>query len=224
MNMLNFSIVNDWNHGFTGSLSITNPGTTAIDGWTIEFEAPFEITNLWNGEIVSRNGNRYVIRNAAWNSTIQPDETISFGFNGKNSNGMTIEPTNYRLNGTDVQVGAPQPISPAPTPEPLPELSIANTTVTEGGDNQAQFLVNLSTPSTDPITVEYSTAADTAQSGTDYQQKSGTLTFNPGEVSKTVTVNVLDDQAVEQSEQFALNLSRATNARLGTATGIATIA
>ena len=101
--MIDFSIVNDWNEGFTGSLSIENLGTTSIDGWTIEFDAPFEITNLWNGEIVSQQGNRYVIRNAAWNSMIQSAETISFGFNGKNPNGMTVEPTNYRLNGADVQ-------------------------------------------------------------------------------------------------------------------------
>ncbi|MEM9485042.1 MAG: cellulose-binding domain-containing protein, partial [Cyanobacteria bacterium P01_F01_bin.116] len=113
--MLNFSIVNDWEDGFTGNLSITNSGTAAINNWTIEFDGPFEITNLWNGEIVSQNENRYVIRNAAWNSTIQPNETISFGFNGNNPNGLTIEPTNYRLNGTDIQVGDP------PIPETINE-------------------------------------------------------------------------------------------------------
>ena len=60
--MINFSIINDWNNGFTSSLSITNTGTEPINGWIIEFDALFEITNLWNGEIVSRNGNRYVIQ------------------------------------------------------------------------------------------------------------------------------------------------------------------
>lgn len=107
--MINFSVVNDWNEGFTGNLSITNSGTAAIDGWTIEFDAPFEITNLWNAEIVSRNGNRYVIRSADWNSTIKPNESISFGFNGKNPDGITIKPTNYRLNNTDIQTGDASP-------------------------------------------------------------------------------------------------------------------
>ncbi|MEM6453328.1 MAG: cellulose binding domain-containing protein, partial [Cyanobacteria bacterium P01_D01_bin.105] len=107
--MIEFSIVNDWGHGFTGNLSITNSTTSVIDDWTIEFDAPFEITNLWNGEIVSQNGNRYVIRNAAWNSEVEPNETISFGFNGKTSDGMTNEPTNYRLNNIDIQTEGPQP-------------------------------------------------------------------------------------------------------------------
>ena len=100
--MINFSIINDWNNGFTSSLSITNTGTEPINGWIIEFDALFEITNLWNGEIVSRNGNRYVIQNVAWNSTINPGQTISFGFNATKSDGMTIDPINYRLNGVDL--------------------------------------------------------------------------------------------------------------------------
>ncbi|MEM6867261.1 MAG: cellulose binding domain-containing protein, partial [Cyanobacteria bacterium P01_C01_bin.121] len=124
--MIDFSIVNDWGHGFTGSFSITNSAISVIDGWTIEFDAPFEITNLWNGEIVSRNGNRYVIRNAAWNSGIEPNETISFGFNGKNSNGITTEPTNYRLNNTDIQTENPQS-----TPIPEPPASPANPSMDE---------------------------------------------------------------------------------------------
>ncbi|MEB3210668.1 MAG: glycoside hydrolase family 9 protein [Leptolyngbyaceae bacterium] len=226
--MVNFSIINDWGQGFTGSLSITNSGLTALNGWTLEFEAPFEITNIWNAEIVSREGNRYVIRNASWNRAIAPDETITFGFNGANSNGVTIEPTNFQLNGVDAPSGGvstPSTPEPAPEPvvEPAPELSISNTTVTEGADSHARFSVRLSEASSAPVTVEYATVAGTARAGSDFRNTSGTLTFNPGEVSKTVRVAVVDDQSVESDEQFELQLSNVTNASLRTAIARATV-
>ncbi|MEM9216538.1 MAG: cellulose binding domain-containing protein, partial [Cyanobacteria bacterium P01_F01_bin.150] len=105
--MLNFSIVNDWNHGFTGKLSLTNLESTAINGWTIEFEAPFEITNIWGAKILRQDGDRYTIQNENWNRNVASGEEISFGFNGK---GAAVEPTGYALNGMAI----------APPPEPAP--------------------------------------------------------------------------------------------------------
>ncbi|NER00825.1 MAG: hypothetical protein F6K30_29715, partial [Cyanothece sp. SIO2G6] len=109
--MINFSIINDWGSGFTGSLSIVNLESMAIDGWIIEFEAPFQITNIWNAKILSQEGNRYVIQSESWNSNIAPNQTISFGFNG---NGSAVEPTDYRFNGMAIA----SPPEPAPV-EPI---------------------------------------------------------------------------------------------------------
>jgi endoglucanase len=53
-----------------GSISITNTMTSALNGWTIEFDLPQATTNIWNATIVSHSGNHYVIRNAAWNATV----------------------------------------------------------------------------------------------------------------------------------------------------------
>ena len=58
-------------------------------------------------------------------------------------------------------------------------------------------------PSTETITAAYkvhSAADDTATAGTDYTATSGTLTFAPGETSKTVNVTVIGDTAVEGDE------------------------
>jgi hypothetical protein len=76
------------------------------------------------------------------------------------------------------------------------------------------FTVKLSSASTTPISVNYSTADGTAVAGSDYQATQGTLTFNPGETSKTVSVNVNGDTDFEADETFTLNLSGATGAEL----------
>jgi parallel beta-helix repeat protein len=59
----------------------------------------------------------------------------------------------------------------------------------------------------DPATVSYTTNAGTASPGSDYTTTAGTLTFAPGDLSETITVPILDDNAAEGSEQFTATLS-----------------
>ena len=61
--------------------------------------------------------------------------------------------------------------------------------------------------------VAYNTSDGTATAGGHYQAKTGTLTFAPGETSKTITVPVNGDRLVEPNETFFVNLSTPTNAR-----------
>ena len=96
----------------------------------------------------------------------------------------------------------------------LPGLSINDVTVTEGtgGSVSAMFRVSLSAASTLPITVRYATANGTATVGSDFTTASGTLTFSPGQTSKTFTVMVTGDSLDEAQETFFVNLSTPTNA------------
>src|SRR6185295_2712772 len=76
----------------------------------------------------------------------------------------------------------------------LPSLSIGDQAVTEGnsGTVPAVFSVILSAPSSLSVTVDYSTASDTAVAGSDFvATTSGRLTFAPGETNKTITVAVI---------------------------------
>jgi aryl-phospho-beta-D-glucosidase BglC (GH1 family) len=91
----------DWGSGFVAEMTIKNTGTTAMNGWTLEFDLAADITNIWNAEIVSRVGNHYVIRAASWNGTIPPGGSVSFGFQGTPGLGSTL-PTNVMLNGAPV--------------------------------------------------------------------------------------------------------------------------
>jgi Calx-beta domain-containing protein len=107
----------------------------------------------------------------------------------------------------------------------LPGLSINDVSVNEGdsGVSNATFTVNLSSASGSPVRVNYATADGTARAGDDYIAISGLLTFNPGEITKTVTVAVVGDNALEPDELLALNLSNPFSAIISDGQGIGTI-
>lgn len=93
-----------------------------------------------------------------------------------------------------------------------PVLNISDASVTEGhvGTRSATFTVTLSSSSSQPVTVSYSTANGTAAAGSDYQSASGTLTFDAGQTTKTISVLVNGDRAGEPDETFVVNLGGVT--------------
>ena len=106
-----------------------------------------------------------------------------------------------------------------------PVLSVNNVSVMEGnsGTVPAVFTVKLSGPSSEKITVNYATENGTASAPSDFAATSGTLSFNPGETSKSVTVLVNGDLVAEKDESFVVRLSKADNACIGDATGTGVI-
>ena len=109
--------------------------------------------------------------------------------------------------------------------ESLPSLSLNNITVAEGtgGTTNATFTVSLSPASSQIVSVPFDTIQDGATSGVDYQPVTGTVTFNPGETTKTISVPVEGDATEESIERFRLRLSEPINASTSTANGFATI-
>jgi ELWxxDGT repeat protein len=107
----------------------------------------------------------------------------------------------------------------------IPELAVDDATVTEGhaGTQYATFTITLSDRSTLPVTVSYTTANGTATGPSDYTAVAGTLTFAPGEMTKTVTVAVKGDRVGEPNENFFVKLSSPTNAVLADFQGTGTI-
>lgn len=83
----------------------------------------------------------------------------------------------------------------------------------------AVFLVRLSKPSAQTVTVAYATAAGTATAGSDFTSVSGTISFSPGKTLAQVIVPVADNSAGEKEEQFTLVLSSPSNATLANTTG-----
>ncbi|MBD2485737.1 DUF4347 domain-containing protein, partial [Planktothrix sp. FACHB-1365] len=104
-------------------------------------------------------------------------------------------------------------------------ISPALITKAEGSTTTTyEYTVTLDDPSFVPVTVNYNTNDGTATVGNgDYVDNDGTITFLPGETSKTITVIVNGDLIPESNENFTVTLSDPTNAALGssiTATGI----
>ncbi len=80
----------------------------------------------------------------------------------------------------------------------------------DAGSRNASFVVSLSSPApAGGVTVDYATADGSATAPSDYAAASGTLSFAPGETSKTVAVAVHGDTAFEGDETFTLRLSGA---------------
>src|SRR5262249_12602825 len=107
----------------------------------------------------------------------------------------------------------------------VPSLRIGDAVVTEGnsGTVSASFTVTLLGASTDTVTVSYATADGSAAAGSDYEAVSGTLSFAPGETSRTIAVLVDGDTRDEFDESFSVILSSPTNAALGKSAGLGTV-
>ena len=110
------------------------------------------------------------------------------------------------------------------TPPPPPTLSIASVAALENA-GAFVFTVSLSATSTSQVSVKFATANGTATSGRtgDYTATSGTLTFMPGETTKTIAVAVRNDSTVEADETFFVNLSGASGAGIAVGRGTGTI-
>lgn len=106
-----------------------------------------------------------------------------------------------------------------------PSLSIGGASVAEGraGRTTAIVTVTLSAASGLAVQVHWATANGTAQGGADFVPGSGTLVFDPGVTSRTVSVEVLGDTLGEGNETFAVVLSAPDNAAIGSGTGTITI-
>ncbi len=96
-----------------------------------------------------------------------------------------------------------------------PVISMSDDIRVDEGDAMAKVTVNLSAASTSTVKVIAFTQQGTAMKREDYYGLSNTLTFAPGEVSKTVSVIVLDDSNRESNENFIVRIAAPENATLG---------
>ena len=94
-----------------------------------------------------------------------------------------------------------------------PTLSIGDLTVNEGNGNAVFTVTHSGTDAAGPFTVNYQTIDGTANAGNDYTFTSGPLNFNgtAGDV-QTITVPILDDGDLENSETFGIQFSSVTDA------------
>jgi chitinase len=89
----------------------------------------------------------------------------------------------------------------------------------DAGTRPANLQIHLTRASTQPVTVSYRARdghlpGQSAVAGADYQATSGSVTFQPGEVVKTVSIPVLGDLVAENYEYLFVDLTEAVGARL----------
>ena len=146
---------------------------------------------------------------------------------GTNSSTYTVLPTDVDstirvdVSFTDLAGNLEGPLSsPAvgPVVALLPELSFAETTVdVDETAGTVELTVNLAPASTGQVTVDYATSngpsgSNGAEAGEDYTAQSDTLTFTAGETSKTITIQITDDDIHEAVERFFVDLANPSGA------------
>lgn len=72
--------------------------------WIIEFDATFEISGLWQGELQSQSDGHFVVLPPSWSEIVEPGESFSIGFEAVYSSGSIETPTNVTLNGAPVAI------------------------------------------------------------------------------------------------------------------------
>jgi hypothetical protein len=182
----------------TVDYTVTGGDATAGDDYTL----PGTSLTFAPGEIT-----RTITLNLTDDNLHEADETLE----------LTLDnPGNADLGMTDTVTLTIQDNDTAP------EISIDDVTVTEG--SMATFTVTFSNPSNAAVTVDYATADGTATAGDDYTAiVTATLTFDPGETSKVIPVQVRDDALDEDDETFFVELSTPTNATITDNRGVGTI-
>jgi hypothetical protein len=113
------------------------------------------------------------------------------------------------------------------------KVSIANTTAIQSdkGQRPVKVMVYLSKAATEPVAVKYNTRNGSAKAGVDYVATNGSVTFQPGEVTKWITVPIIGEVAADPDENapvnnfadFIIDLSQATGAVLDMAHAYITI-
>jgi photosystem II stability/assembly factor-like uncharacterized protein len=95
-----------------------------------------------------------------------------------------------------------------------PEISINNISFEEGdiGALAKNFTISLSSVSGKTITVDYATKDGSATvADNDYFAKHGSLTFEPGEISKDLQIFIISDEKFEDNEEFYVDISNSSD-------------
>jgi hypothetical protein len=95
-----------WNSGLTANITLTDTGTTAIDGWSLGFTLPGgqTCTYGWNAAYSPASA-RVTAANASRNATIAPGTSVGIGFRAIHT-GNAASPDTYTLNGTACAPGS----------------------------------------------------------------------------------------------------------------------
>ncbi|WP_433357239.1 extracellular catalytic domain type 1 short-chain-length polyhydroxyalkanoate depolymerase [Micromonospora saelicesensis] len=91
--------VNAWSTGLTENITVTNTGTSAVNGWSLVFTLPSgqTITSGWNATYSPSSG-QVTARNVAYNGGIPANGSVSFGFQATHT-GNNARPSSFTLNG-----------------------------------------------------------------------------------------------------------------------------
>ncbi|MFI8194356.1 cellulose binding domain-containing protein [Streptomyces sp. NPDC085946] len=100
-----YKVTNQWSDGFQADVRLTNTGTGAWSGWSLNWTFPNgqRISQLWNAEH-TQAGSSVTVKNTGWNGAVAAGSSIGFGFTGSWS-GANPHPTAFTVDGRSCAVG-----------------------------------------------------------------------------------------------------------------------
>jgi predicted extracellular nuclease len=210
------------NEGHTGTTTYTF--TVSLDHAAPAGGVTFDIAT---SDGTATAGSDYVARTLT-TQTI-PAGSTSYTFDVTVNGDRAIEPNetfNVSVsNVTGAVVGDGTATGTITNDDVAPQVSIGDATVVEGnkGVSYLTFTVSLDHPAADAVSVDWTTANGTALSGSDYLATGGSITFAPGETSKTVAVPVIGDSVAEANETLTVTLSNVSGGTIADGSGAGTI-
>ena len=130
-----YVINNQWNNGFDAKIRITNDGTTAINGWTVnwQYSGDNRVTSSYNATF--SGANPYSATNLSWNASIAPNQTVEFGFQGSKGGAAAQVPviTGTACGGTAASSVAKSSVAP---PSSIPGVSSSRSSASSNGTIQ----------------------------------------------------------------------------------------
>ena len=90
-----YRITNEWNTGYTGAITISNNGSSSLNGWSLSWQYNSNrITSSWNANITGNNP--YTATDLGWNGNVPAGASVEIGFQVNKNGGSAEMPT---LNG-----------------------------------------------------------------------------------------------------------------------------
>ena len=197
-------------------VTLSNPSSQAVtvDYGTRDSGTGSGFATIADGDYVQAAGKltfspgelkKTITVSAKGDNKLEPDEAFAVRLTGANNADIT---------------GAGEGVGTLLNDDFPPTISLsASASQLENAASPNLFVVNLSNPTDQIVTVNYDTSDGTATiADNDYIRATGTLTFAPTETSKTISVSAIGDTKYEGNETFSVNLRNASNATIPTGT------
>ncbi|HVK10038.1 MAG TPA: choice-of-anchor M domain-containing protein [Gemmataceae bacterium] len=207
-----------------GSLDRYSPGTesggrvSGLGRWArmtlVDVQGPGEFSVWQNGApdpvVFMSSADGITAADSVW-ALAGGHSHFNYGFSAPGRYEVTVNLSGYLDDGNTTSLGTPTSGGPFTVYFSVGnvgqlEFDAASYELAENGGS-ATLTVRRLGGSDGRITVDYATADGTATGGTDYTATSGTLTFEDGETSKTITVPVINDSVDEPDETVLVTLT-----------------
>ncbi len=213
--------IEDTGGWFIQRVSVVNDTDDMVRNWALTIDLDpgeadlLDIASVWGAEVTVLDSGDLVFTPTGDTAEVAPGYPENFGFFARVSDrsGAPFDPSDFAFVDPDTVFD----------PDTAVAISGASAAEGDGPGGTVTFTVTRTGDLTAASSVDFATQSESAVAGQDFMTAQGRLDFNPGETSRTITVDLLGDEVFEADETFAVVLSNPVGTTIGTDTGRGTI-